>query len=138
MSREALFVFFVAVGSQAQVAITTYRNGLSRAGDNLKETVLTRASVNPNQFGKLESLPVDGQVYAQPLYLPSLTISGRVHNVVFVATEHDSVYAFDADSGTGSYGSPLWWVSLIGTGETTAGVADVLNCNSISPEVGIT
>jgi hypothetical protein len=106
MSREALFVFFVAVGSQAQVAITTYRNGLSRAGDNLKETVLTRASVNPNQFGKLESLPVDGQVYAQPLYLPSLTISGRVHNVVFVATEHDSVYAFDTGSGSSANPGP--------------------------------
>lgn len=136
MSREALFLFFVTVGSHAQVAITTYRNGLSRTGDNLKETVLTRASVNPDRFGKLFSLAVDGQVYAQPLYLPSLAISGANHNVVFVATEHDTVYAFDTDSGANQ--SPLWQVSLTGVGETTATLSDVLNCSSISPEVGIT
>jgi hypothetical protein len=98
--------------------------------------VLTPARVNPDQFGKLFSLPVDGQVYAQPLYLPSLTISGRAHNVVFVATEHDSVYAFDTDSGANQ--SSLWQVSLTGAGETTASVSDALNCSSISPEVGIT
>jgi len=136
MSRGTLFLFLVTVGSQAQVAITTYRNGLSRTGDNLKETVLTLANVNPDQFGKLFSLPVDGQVYAQPLYLPSLTVSGRTHNVVFVATEHDSVYAFDTDSGAN--GDPIWRVRLTGAGETTATVSDVLNCSSISPEVGIT
>jgi hypothetical protein len=138
VSRELLFFLYVAISSQAQVLVTTYRYDGARSGQNLRESVLTHANVNAAEFGKLFSLPVDGQVYAQPLYLPSLTISGKIHNVVFVATEHDSVYAFDADSGTGSYGSPLWWVSLIGTGETTAGVADVLNCNSISPEVGIT
>ena len=138
MSRELLVFLYVAIGSQAQVLVTTYRNDWARSGQNLKEPVLTRANVNAAQFGKLFSLPVDGQVYAQPLYLPLLTISGKIHNVVFVATEHDSVYAFDADSGSGSNLSPLWQVSLIASGETTASVADVLNCNSISPEVGIT
>ena len=138
MSRELLFFVFVSVSSQAQVSVTTYRNSLARTGDNTNETVLTRANVNPEQFGKLFLLPVDGQVYAQPLYLPSLTISGKIHNVVFVATEHDSVYAFDADSGSSSNQSPLWQVSLTGAGETTATVSDVLNCSSISPEVGIT
>jgi hypothetical protein len=127
---------YVIVGSHAQVSVTTYRNSLDRTGDNLKETVLTRANVNPNQFGKLFSLPVDGQVYAQPLYLPSLTISGNTHNVVFVATEHDSIYAFDADVGVKQ--NPLWRVNLTGAGETTASVSDALNCSSISPEVGIT
>jgi hypothetical protein len=138
MSRELLFLVFVTVSSQAQVSVTTYRNGLARTGDNTKETILTRANVNPEQFGKLFSLPVDGQVYAQPLYLPSMTISGKTHNVVFVATEHDSVYAFDADAGSSANQSPLWQVSLTGAGETTATVSDVLNCSSISPEVGIT
>jgi hypothetical protein len=138
MSRELLFFFFVTVSSQAQVFVTTYRNNLARSGENLGETVLTHANVNPDQFGKIVSLPVDGQVYAQPLYLPSLTISGKIHNVVLVATEHDSVYAFDADSGSGANLTPLWQVSLTGAGETTASVADVLNCSSISPEVGIT
>ena len=136
MPRGVVFLLFVTVGAQAQVAITTYRNGLSRTGDNLKETVLKPANVNPDQFGKLFSLPVDGQVYAQPLYLPSLTISGRIHNVVFVATEHDSVYAFDMDSGANE--NPIWLVRLTGAGETAATVSDVLNCSSISPEVGIT
>ena len=138
MSRELLFFVIVTVSSQAQVSVTTYRNGLARTGDNSKETVLTRANVNPDQFGKLLSLAVDGQVYAQPLYLPSLKISGKTHNVVFVATEHDSVYAFDADSGSSANQNPLWQVSLTGAGETTATVSDVLNCSSISPEVGIT
>jgi hypothetical protein len=136
--RELLFFLCVAISSPAQVLVTTYRYDWARSGQNLRESVLTHANVNAAQFGKLFSLSVDGQVYAQPLYLPSLTISGKLHNVVFVATEHDSVYAFDADSGDGPNQSPLWRVSLIGSGETTAGVADVLNCNSISPEVGIT
>jgi hypothetical protein len=136
--RELLVFLYLAISSQAQVLVTTYRYDWARSGQNRRESVLTHTNVNAVQFGKLFSLPVDGQVYAQPLYLPSLTISGKVHNVVFVATEHDSVYAFDADTGRGANLSPLWRVSLIGTGETTAGVADVLNCNSISPEVGIT
>lgn len=118
--------------------MTTYRNDLARSGQNLNERVLTPANVNPAQFGKLFSLPVDGQVYAQPLYLPSLKIAGATHNVLFVATEHDSVYAFDADSASGANQRPLWQVSLIGAGETIAGVTDVLNCTSIQPEVGIT
>lgn len=130
---------FVLIASAAgQVRVATYRNDLTRSGQNLKETVLTPANVNPAQFGKIFSLQVEGQVYGQPLYLPSLAISGGVHNVVFVATEHDVVYAFDADSASGANQTPLWQVSLVGAGETTASVADVLNCNAISPEVGIT
>ena len=125
----------------AQVSVTTYRNNLARTGENLAETILTPANVNPVQFGKIFSRPVDGQIYAQPLYLPSVAIAGKgVHNVVFVATQHDSVYAFDADSNTGPNEPPLWQVSLANTaaGEATAGVADVLNCPTIAPELGIT
>ena len=138
MLRALLFSFLLTTSAGAQVSITTYRNDLARSGQNLNEKVLTLANVNPAQFGKLLSLPIDGQVYAQPLYLPSLTISGSIHNVVFVATEHDSVYAFDADSARGENQRPLWQVSLIGVGEATARVTDVLNCTSIQPEVGIT
>uniref|UniRef100_Q01T37 IPT/TIG domain-containing protein n=1 Tax=Solibacter usitatus (strain Ellin6076) TaxID=234267 RepID=Q01T37_SOLUE len=137
----ALLALSLTYCLSAQVSVTTYRNNLARTGENLAETVLTPANVNPSQFGKLFSRPVDGQIYAQPLYLPSVAIPGKgVHNVVFVATQHDSVYAFDADSNTGSNESALWQVSLAnaGAGETPAGVADVLNCLTITPEVGIT
>ena len=136
-----LFVLLLSIGVNAQVSVTTYRNNLARSGENLTETILTPANVNTAQFGKLFSRPVDGQLYAQPLYLPSVAIPGKgVHNIVFVATEHDSVYAFDADSITGPNESPLWQVSLANTaaGEATASVADVLNCPTIAPELGIT
>ncbi len=137
-----LLVFLCApTCAHAQVGVTTYRNNLARSGDNLAETILTPANVNAAQFGKLFSRPVDGKVHAQPLYLPSVAIPGKgLHNVVFVATQHDSVYAFDADSNSGPNDPPLWQVSLAdaAAGETTAGVADVLNCSTIAPELGIT
>lgn len=87
------------------VSMLTFHNDDVRDGANLNETVLNTSNVNSQQFGKLFALPVDAQVYAQPLYLPNLTIGGVRHNVVFVATENDTVYAFDAD---GLSDSPLW------------------------------
>jgi len=131
----------LAVTAHSQVAVTTYRNNLARSGENLQETILTPANVTPVQFGKIFSHPVDGQIYAQPLYLPSVSIVGKgIHNVVFAATAHDTVYAFDADSSTGVNASPLWQVSLATTaaGERPATVSDVLNCNSMTPEIGVT
>jgi hypothetical protein len=91
--------------------------------------------VTASLFGKLFSLPVDGYVYAQPLYKPSVSIGGGTHNVVFVATEGDSVYAFDADNGT-----QLWHVSLLGSGETTGNMQRDLDseCTDLIPQVGIT
>ena len=77
-----------------------------------KRFSLLRTSI-PRQFGKLFSLTVDDQVFAQPLYVPGLVIPGRgTHNVLFIATESDTVYAFDADSNTGANATPLWKVSL--------------------------
>ena len=108
MRLVPIFVLSLSLGVNAQVSVTTYRNNLARSGENLAETLLTPANVNPAQFGKIFSQSVDGQLYAQPLYLPSVAILGKgVHNVVFVATEHDSVYAFDADSNTGPERVPL-------------------------------
>jgi uncharacterized protein (TIGR03437 family) len=128
----------LAVKAHTQVSVTTYRNNLARSGENLQETILTPSSVTPVQFGKLFSHPVDGQVYAQPLYLPSVPIPAKgIHNVVFIATAHDTVYAFDADSALGPNAFPLWQVSLA-TGERPATVSDVLGCNSMIPEIGIT
>jgi len=106
-------------------------------GQNLNETILTPANVNPGSFGKLFSYPVDGYVYAQPLYASNVAIPGTgLRNVVFVATEHDSVYAFDADDSTTGL---LWYVSFIdpANGVTTVLPAEVLT-NDLVPEIGIT
>ncbi len=110
--------------------VTTYHNDSGRTGQNLKETVLTPASVNSAAFGKLNFFSTDGKVDAEPLYLQNLLVSGHAHNVLYLATEHDSVYAFDADTG-----NQLWTASLLETGETTS---DDHGCFQISPEIGIT
>ena len=111
--------------------VVTYKNDVLRTGQNVTETILTPSNVNSASFGLLHNLKVDGKVDAQPLYLAKLSVKGSQHNVVFVATENDSVYAFDADSG----GSPLWQVSLLPSGETAS---DDENCSFISPTMGVT
>ena len=125
---------------KAGVNILTYHSNYARTGANLSETVLTPANVNSTTFGKLFSYTVDGHVYAQPLYVSGLTIPDKgTHNVLFIATQHNSVYAFDADSPTGS-GGLLWKVNL-GPSATTPN-NDFGNrfgpYDNINPEVGIT
>src|ERR1700694_3956340 len=88
----------------------TKHNDNARTGAYLNETTLNTANVNSAQFGKLFARPVDGQIYAQPLYVPGLALSDHARNVVFVATMHDSVYALDADDPAAS--TPLWQESL--------------------------
>jgi hypothetical protein len=119
-----------AVVSSAGTDVTTYHNDVARTGQNTTETKLTQGNVNSATFGLLRNLSVDGRVDAEPLYLSQLSISGVAHNVVFVMTEHDSAYAFDADTGT-----KLWQVSLLGSGETPS---DDRGCNQVTPEIGIT
>lgn len=113
--------------------VFTYHNDNSRTGQNLNETSLTLANVNQTKFGKIFSAAIDGQTYAQPLYLSHASIGGNFHNVVYVATEHDTVYAFDAD---GLSPEPLWQKSLIPAGATTIPSADL--STPITTEIGIT
>jgi len=117
-----------ATGSGTDV--TMYKNDVSRSGLNANETTLTTSNVNSTSFGLRHNMPVDGKVDAQPLYLSQLSIAGTAHNVVFVATEHDSVYAFDANSG-----AVLWHVSMLKAGESTSGS---LGCSQVVPEIGVT
>src|SRR5207244_5354676 len=104
------------------------------SGANVQETSLNPATVNPSNFGNLFNYAVDGYTYAQPLYVPNLTIAGGTHNVVFAATEHDSVYAFDADGG-----GQLWQRSFLNpaAGVTSVPQPDVIS-GDIVPEIGIT
>jgi Malectin domain len=125
----------VAHAAAASSAVTTYRNDNGRTGQYPNETVLNTSNVNQSQFGKRVSYPVDGQVYAQPLYVPNLTIGGSVHNVAFAATENDSVYAFDADAT--SAGAPLWKISLLPSG-ATAVPNGLTSCADLTPIIGIT
>jgi hypothetical protein len=117
----------LTVLNQAHGAVLTYHNDDSRDGAFTEETTLIPSAVNSSQFGKVRSYAVDGQIYAQPLYVPQLSINGTNRDVVFVATENDSVYAFDADQ----QGSPIWQASL--------GVPSPRNdVEGISPMLGIT
>jgi hypothetical protein len=119
-----LFVLAGVTVGGAQVAVTTWHYDNARSGANPNETILTPLNVNFNQFGKLFTQPVDGLVIGQALYLPGVTIPGAgVHNVVYVATMHDSVYAFDADSATGGNANPLWHTSFLINGATTVPIA---------------
>jgi hypothetical protein len=112
------------------VNVLTYHNDVARTGQNLSETTLTPANLNSNSFGRVGYLSVDAGVDAEPLYVSSLTVAGASHNVVFVVTENDSVYAFDADTF-----AQLWQVSVLGASESAS---DNRGCGQVSPIIGIT
>jgi hypothetical protein len=114
--------------------VFTHHYDNKRTGAIVSETMLTPSNVNTAGFGKLFTDPVDAQVYAQPLYVANVTIPNQgTHNVVYLATENDSVYAFDADTG----GPPLWQTSFLSPGVTPVPSADT-GCGQIVPIIGIT
>jgi hypothetical protein len=127
-------IFFLATYSSAafaQTNILTYHNDNARTGQNLSEAILTPQNVNSSSFGKLFTVAMDGKVDAEPLYMSGVPVPGHgSHNVVFAATEHDSVYAFDAENGT-----VYWQVSLLNPGESPS---DDRSCSQVTPEIGIT
>jgi len=134
-SFACLIAFAAALagqGTKSALNYTTWKNDNLRTGQQLHETILTPGNVDPVHFGVLFNQPVDGYVFAQPLYLSHLSIAGGTHNVVFVATEHDSLYALDADKRA----VPLWHRNLIPPGART--VPRSLVHGAIFPENGIT
>ncbi len=142
-----LGVLTIARASLAQISVATQHNDIGRTGQNTSETVLTPGVVNATGFGKLFTQTVDGIIFAQPLYLQNVSIpvngaQSVVHNVVFVATENDSVYAFDADSNGGVDGPPLWQANLASTAHGAAAGATAASSNDIAgnivPVIGVT
>ena len=135
--RFASLLIFASSLLSAQTAVTTYQYDNARSGTNTHETVLTPSNVNVNTFGRQRVFNVTGYVYAQPLYVPNVIINGVSHNVVYIVTEHDYVYAFDVNSG-----AQLWMKNLlVSTGPlkivTPVSSSDV-SCDDLVPEIGIT
>ncbi len=116
------------------VSVLMYHNDVGRTGQNLNETILTTANVASANFGMLGSITVDGAVDAEPLYVGGMNVNGAAHNVLFVVTENDSAYAFDADTF-----AQLWHVSVLPMGETVPTASgDFAGCGQVSPQLGIT
>jgi hypothetical protein len=130
----ALFFVTAVISVRSQVNVTTYHNDNARTGQNTQETLLTPANVNSSQFGKLFTVAVQGYVYAQPLYLANVkNIAGGTHNVLFIATEHDQLYALDADAG-----AVLWQQSFINPPKVNTVTNQEVSCGDLVPEIGIT
>ena len=128
----------VPAPTAASVNVLTFHNGNLRRGHNRQETILRPSNVKSKTFGKLFSYAVDGYLYAEPLYVSQLAVPGRGrHNVVYVASEHDSVYAFDADN---LVRTPLWQKSFIDPahGIVTVDALNDIGCSNLVPEIGIT
>jgi hypothetical protein len=137
-STDGLYFASATTYITTNAGVYTHRNDNARTGQNLTETVLTLQNVNSATFGKLASYTIDGIAHASPLYVANVNISGLgIRNVVYVATEHNGLYAFDAD---GRSASPLWYRSFISpsAGVTTVPDDDVQEFFDITPEIGIT
>ena len=141
LTQTANLTLTITQQAAPSISVLTYHNDNLRTGQNVNETILTTANVNSSKFGKLFSLPVDGPIFAQPLYMPGVTVGTQTHNLVFVATEHNSVYAWDADTASStpvwsvSFSNPAAGVTAIPCAEAASGRG---NCSTITPEFGIT
>jgi hypothetical protein len=124
----------VTIGVTDLTGVITYHNNPSRDGTNLKEYALATSNVNSSTFGKLFSCAVDGEVFAQPLWVSNLSIGGGTHNVIFVATQNDSVYAFDADAKP----CHQYWQKTFLSGSVTAVPFGDTGTNDINKKIGIT
>ena len=135
----AALILSTALATAAQISVLTQHNDIGRTGQNTNETILNTSNVNVAHFAKLFSLPVAGQVYAQPLYVQNVTIAGTNHNVLIVATETDHVYAFDADTK----GLALWTASMVDqahgakSGEHSLQSSTTIGCTDLQPQIGI-
>ena len=140
-----LLCLTVSSAASAQIpspGVFTYHNDPARTGQNVNETILTPITATSTTFGKLFADPVDGQLYAQPLYVANVAIPAQgIHNVVYAATENDTVYAFDADV----QGAPLWQTSLLVNGGTPVPSSDLppypgegTSCTVVVPVIGVT
>ena len=136
----AVLFLMAALPSFAQTSVLTQHNDIGRTGQNTSETILTTSNVNVSQFGRLFTLPVKGQIYAQPLYVPNVTINGALHNLLIVVTEREFVYAFDADQP----GAALWQASMVDVAHGAAKNEHALlssnttGCTDMQPYIGIT
>jgi hypothetical protein len=153
MKKAALLLaslLWAAIGL-SQTSVLTHHYNIYRQGGNIHEKILIPANVGtPDRFARLFVQPVDGEVYSQPLYMPDVTMgphspqAGRKHNVVFVATQGDMVYAFDAEDRDGHNAAPLWKANMLdpargaAVGATTVPRGDVAWCHDINPQIGIT
>ena len=129
---KVIIILLAASACFAQTNVLMYHNDQFHTGQNLSETILKPTNVSSTTFGKLFIMPADGKVEGQPLYVAGLNMPGQgTRNVVFLASEHDTVYAYDAEHA----GNPLWQVSLLALGETPA---DTQGCPQVEPEIGVT
>jgi len=135
----AALILSTALATAAQISVLTQHNDIGRTGQNTNETILNTSNVNVAHFAKLFSLPVAGQVYAQPLYVQNVAIAGTNHNVLIVATETDHLYAFDADTK----GPALWTASMVDqahgakSGEHSLQSSTTIGCTDLQPQIGI-
>src|SRR5262249_33280204 len=140
--KSVIFLLVLAIGfhpcrvaAQGAANVLTWHNDVQRTGQNLRETILTSKNISSTTFGKLFSYPVDGQIYAQPLFVQGVVMASGTHNVVYVATENDTVYAFDADSAALNP-DPLWKTSFLSTGVKAMPCTDNDPYCNVYPTIG--
>ncbi|HEU5376190.1 MAG TPA: hypothetical protein VFV38_12165 [Ktedonobacteraceae bacterium] len=135
-SRPAFASYSTRAEENGNVPVLTYKYDNQRTGANANETILTPDNVKEQSFGQLISYPADGQIYAQPLYVPNVKVGNATRNLVFVVTQRDSAYAFDADSTDGQ-AAPVWHTSFLNEGAVPV-TSQAKKCPNVEPDMGVT